>query len=199
MFPFSSASPYPIGIDVGAHAVRILQFKTGAGGLALQAACRITLDSLAAPDRLAAAVRHALAAGSFAGRKVVLSLPTDDVHTKSVRLPQMPDADLAQALLWEAKDRFGFDIGDAAGQLAWFRAGEVRRGTEVKDELLLFAVKPDVLRAGIDALAAAKLQLAAVDLAPCAAFRAAPRARLTAPPAAFRAPLPAFFRPFMIF
>ena len=35
----------------------------------------------------------------------------------------------------------------------WFRAGEVRRGTELKDELLLFAAKGDDLAVHLDAVA----------------------------------------------
>ena len=180
MFSLFESYAYPIGIDVGAHAIRLLQFKKGGEGLALQAACRIELESVdsAGSDRLSAAVRHALTSQNFAGKRVVLSLPVSSVNAKSVRLPQMPDSDLTQALQWEAKDRFGFEVGDQggnAGQLVWFRAGEVRRGTEVKDELLLFAVNGELLNTHVQCLTNAGLQIAAIDLAPCANFRSARR------------------------
>jgi type IV pilus assembly protein PilM len=177
MFSLFESAACPIGIDAGGHCVRLLQFKKAGAGLALQAACRIELDSLAAPDdnRFRAALQQGLAAQGFSGRRAVLSMPVSAVHTKSIRLPQMPDSDLTQALQWEARDRFGFDIGDNLGQLVWFRAGEVRRGTEVKDELLLFAIKGEMLNSYIQAVHAAGLSLAAIDLAPCAAFRSARR------------------------
>ena len=181
MFKLFQSGLCPIGIDVGSHAVRLAQFRPSAQGLSLQAACRIELDSLDGGSdglpRLGAAVRHALSSQDFVGRNVVLSLPVSCVHSKSVRLPQMPDLDLHQALQWEAKDRFGFDVGDgaaagaAAGQLVWFRAGEVRRGTEVKDEILLFAVEGGVLNEYIQCLAEQGLRLRAVDLSPCAIYR----------------------------
>ena len=183
MFKFFHSGLCPIGIDAGSHAVRLAQFRPSARGLSLQAACRIELDSLdggadGAP-RLGSAVRHALASQDFVGRGVVLSLPVSCVHAKSVRLPQMPDSDLNQALQWEAKDRFGFDVGDGAGgQLVWFRAGEVRRGTEVKDEILLFAIEGGVLNEYIQCLAEQGLRLLAVDLSPCAIYRSL---RRTAP------------------
>ena len=83
--------------------------------LSLQAACRIELESLGAglsgPAALAAALKHAQANQDFVGKSVVLTLPAECVQTKSVRLPQMPDSDLNQALQWEAKDRFGFECG----------------------------------------------------------------------------------------
>src|SRR5262245_55910947 len=109
MFKWFDSGMCPIGIDVGTHAVRLVQFRAGSGGdggLKLQAACRIELDSLdntaLGPARVAAAVQHALTSHEFKGREAVLSLPVGCVHAKSVRLPQMPDLDLNQALQWEA-------------------------------------------------------------------------------------------------
>ena len=183
----------PIGIDVGTHALRMVQFRASGRELGLQAACRIELDSLDAgaadAARAAAAVRHGLAGQDFRGRSVVLALPVSRVHAKSVRLPPMPDSDLHQALQWEARDRFGFDIGDGTGQLAWFRAGEIRRGTEVKDEILLFAVEAAVLNEYVQGLAALGLRLAAIDLGPCAIHRALCRGGAGAAPAALSAVL----------
>src|SRR5438105_302456 len=120
MFKLFDSGLCPIGIDVGTHAVRMVQFRTtsGAGGLKLQAACRIELDSLdntaMGSARVAAAVQHAMTSHEFKGREAVLSLPVACMHAKSVRLPQMPDSDLSQALQWEAKDRFGFELGDGS-------------------------------------------------------------------------------------
>jgi type IV pilus assembly protein PilM len=184
MFRLFESATFPIGIDAGAHSIRFLQFRKGASGgdaegrpLSLQAACRVELDSLAGPPegRFRAAVEQALASQDFSSKRAVLSLPASAVHAKSVRLPQMPDSDLGQALQWEAKDRFGFDVGDNCGQLVWFRSGEVRRGTEVKDELLLFAINGEVLNSYIEVITAAGLQLAAIDLSMCAAFRSLER------------------------
>ncbi|HVS71134.1 MAG TPA: pilus assembly protein PilM [Phycisphaerae bacterium] len=170
----------PIGIDLGAHSIRVLQFRrsgekegAGAGALALQGACRVELQQTSAEARVKMALEQALETGNFSGKNVVLALPAASVQSKSVRLPQMPDADLDQALQWEAKERFGFELAD--GKLAWFRAGEVRRGTEVKDELLLFAARGETLNAPIAAATALGLKVAAIDLAPCAAYRACKR------------------------
>ncbi len=192
MFKFFDKGLCPIGIDAGSHCVRLAQFRASAEGLSLKAASRLEFESLepgtagtSAADQLAAAVRQAMAGGEFAGRRVVLSLPATALHSKSVRLPQMPDSDLNQALQWEAKDRFGFEIGDigggTGGQLAWFRVGEVRRGTEVKDEILLFAVEGLVLGRYIESLSGLGLDIVAVDLAPAAIHRSIRRTTGEAP------------------
>jgi type IV pilus assembly protein PilM len=178
MFGLSQSQVCPIGIDIGSHSVRMFQFRRKGDQLAMQAACRIELDALgesqSAAARLAKAMERGLTDATFNGRTAVLSVPPAMLNAKSVRLPQMPDSDLHQALQWEAKDRFGFEIGN--GRLVWFRAGEVRRGTEIKDELLLFAVRGETLSLYLDAAAAAGLTVAAIDIAPCASYRSAWRA-----------------------
>jgi type IV pilus assembly protein PilM len=177
MFGMFEKDLCPIGIDVGNHSVRLLQFRRRKEQLALQWAAHVEMDSISAEQtqtqRVAAAIRQALSSGKFSGKRAVLSLPPLAIHSKSVRLPQMPDGDLAQALQWEAKDRFGFEIED--GRIVWFRAGEIRRGTEVKDELLLFAIQGQALIAHLDATASAGLGVEAIDLAACALYRGAHR------------------------
>ncbi len=178
MFNWFEPEACPIGIDIGTHSVKLMQFRRRKDELLLQAACSVDLESVPQTgnqtQHLAAVIRTALEGGEFVGRRCVLSLPATAVHTKSVRLPQMPEADLAQAVKWEAKDRFSFDL--AEGRLVYFLAGEVRRGTEVKDEVLLFAAPEDVLRSHLEAIRSVKLQADAIDLAPCALVRSLRRA-----------------------
>ncbi len=177
MFGFASQD-CPIGIDVGSHSIRMLQFRRKGEQLSLRGACRVEIappgSAETAVGRLTGAIQQGLSEGSFAGKRAVLSLPPSLLHAKSVRLPQMPDSDLQQALQWEAKDRFGFEIGD--GRIVWFRAGEVRRGTEIKDELLLFAAQGETLKLHLDAAAGAGLAVDGIDIAACAGYRGACRA-----------------------
>jgi type IV pilus assembly protein PilM len=177
MFGWFEPDVFPIGIDVGTHSVRLVQFERRKDQLALQAARRIELDAVPRSDspekHLAAVIAAALDGAGFKGRRCVLALPPAKIPTKSVRLPQMPEADLAQAVQWEAKDRFGFDLAEA--RLVFFRSGEVRRGTEVKDELLLFAAPGEALRSCLESCNALHLTVEAIDLAPCALLRAAHR------------------------
>jgi type IV pilus assembly protein PilM len=177
MFGWFEPDVFPIGVDVGTHSVKLVQFRRRKDQLALQAASRVELDSVprsGSPEKhLADVIRAGLEGGAFKGQRCVLALPPTQVHTKSVRLPQMPDADLAQAVQWEAKDRFSFDLAQA--RLVYFRSGEVRRGTEIKDELLLFAAPGEALRSCLESCSALHLDVDAIDLAPCALIRAAQR------------------------
>lgn len=178
MFGLSRSPLCPIGVDIGASSLKVLQLRHAGGGYALQAAARIELpaarDDAEHLTHVAAALRKALDSGKFLGRRCVSSLTPVQVHARSVRLPQMPDGDLAQAVTWEAKERFAFDLSD--GALAWYRAGEVRRGTEVRDEVLLFAAPSDTLRQHVNMLTSVGLKPDAIDLQPSAMVRAMVRA-----------------------
>ena len=170
------SSANPIGIDFGTHAVRLVQFRGRGANLALQAAARIDRGDWPdppTPEIIAATVRRGLAAGDFRGRSCVIALGPSALHSRSVRLPQMPDNELPQALQWEVKDRFGFDA--EPGAVAYFKAGEVRRGTEIRDELLVFAGAPATINPYLEAFMQLRFTVSAIDLQPCAMLRALER------------------------
>lgn len=131
----------PIGIDIGFQAVRMLQLECapggGGAGYRVVAAVRrplpaeaVTPEALAAPGRrgalIAAVIRDALRGGGFVGRRAVAALPREIVHLKNLRLPPVPDSDLAWAVRADARDIFGFDPDSARVQ--FLDAGEVRQG-----------------------------------------------------------------------
>lgn len=165
-------SVLPIGIEIGATAVRAVQLRAGVQGLHLHA-CASEPAGLNGTDRKAEMTRafsRIIKSSAFVGRECVVSLSPDRVLTKSIRMPQMPDEDLKQAVQYEAQDRFG--LSPEEGMIEFFRAGEVRRGNEMRDEVLLFALPNDVLHETIEAIEAARLSVRAIDLQPCAILRA---------------------------
>ena len=78
---FTRSSTMPIGVDIGAHAVRLLQFTAGPAGLTVAAAASQPLPAgLTHKDEqyheaVAEALQTALSRASFRGRRVVSSLP----------------------------------------------------------------------------------------------------------------------------
>lgn len=192
MFTWPGHNYLPIGIEIAPRAVRLVQFRQAAGslrnGLVLQAASvqllpeSATQDAAARSAAVVAALRTALSGhqgagggGHFKGRHCVTCLDPAEISAKSVRLPSMPEADLLQAAHWEARDRLGLDPAD--GRLVCLRAGEVRRGTGVSEEVLLFAAPGNALREHIEQLTCAGLRPKAIDLAPLALYRAALRSQ----------------------
>lgn len=114
-------------------------------------------------------ISTALKDGQFHGRRAVLALQPRDFQIKSFRMPQMPREEQAAALEFEAEERFGF--GEEKGQYRFVVAGDVRHGTELKEELIVFGVRESALRSLLSWLERLKLEPAAIDTAPCAMAR----------------------------
>src|SRR5882672_11488806 len=105
MFPWSTVSAMPIGVEISPHAVRLLQFRRANNGLVIAAAAHAELAPSSLPDAqdsaITDALRKLLATGEFTGRRCVTTLAPSLLQSRSLRLPQMPDTDLAQAISWE--------------------------------------------------------------------------------------------------
>ncbi len=166
--------PGPIGLDIGTTGVRMLQLiDTGhAPAIVAAAHCEWPDGALEAGDRIAAAeplIAESLRRHPFIGRRVVTALGAGEFQTKNIRLPCMPEEDLAQAVEFEARDRFEFPDGTA--QFRSLSAGEVRHGNEMKTEVIVFGTQQDVIQQRLRMLDALKLQPLAIDLSPCAVAR----------------------------
>lgn len=164
----------PIGVDVGASSVKLLQFSDDGGQPSITAAayCEILSSTEDPAERQAyikQTVSEALQRDAFKGRRAVTSLGISDFQMKSIRLPHMPPDDLATAVEFEAKDRFGLEGQDA--QFQFINAGEVRHGNELKDEIIVFAVPASVVQQRLELLESCGLEPYSVDAAPCAVAR----------------------------
>ncbi|MFQ5422693.1 MAG: pilus assembly protein PilM [Phycisphaerae bacterium] len=166
--------PGPIGLDIGTTGVRLLQLIDAGHAPAIIAAehCEWPDGAIEAGDRAAAAeplIAESLRRHPFIGRRVVTALGADEFQIKNIRLPCMPEKDLAQAVEFEARDRFEFPDGTA--QFRSLAAGEVRHGNEMKTEVIVFGTQQDVIRQRLRMLDALKVQPLAIDLSPCAVAR----------------------------
>jgi len=138
----SSSSRGPIGIDLGASGVRLMQLQRRANGWAVHAAAFEAIPHVSAvtpadyQQHAAQALKLALDAGRFSGSTVVSSLPASSVQYKNMRLPSMPADELQAAVAWEASDRL--HLGDGA-QIQFFNAGEVRQGDDLREEIIVAA------------------------------------------------------------
>lgn len=126
-------------------------------------------DAAGRRSETAAAVKQMLSSGRFVGRRMVTALSSQDVQIKNLRLPPMPQEELAAAVRYEAAERFGFD--DARTEHRYLPIGTVRSGDQEQQEIALLAVSGEVLRRHLELVSELGLTVEAVDVAPCAAFR----------------------------
>ena len=169
----------PIGLDVGADGVKMLQLtRSGPKTLVVAAARLAPPEAVAQVGRngqarrrfAVQAVRELLKSGGFRGRDVVSCLRTDELAIKNIRLPHMPESELSKAILWECQERFEFEI--TPDRVHYVNAGEIRQGNETRDEVLLMAVEDEQVQAHLEMLDQMRLRPLHIDAEPLALFRA---------------------------
>ena len=179
MFRLTRSQVLPIGVDVGHDSVKMLQLEVVGETLTVTAAAKAALppEVKAKPAlRLAAAcnlIRQMLRQHPFRGRGVVAALPREIVHAKNLRLPQMPASELAAVIAFEAKNVFPFDTEQAA--VHFLPAGEVRQGSEVRQEVILVSAKNEDVSQFVEQLHQAGCVIESLDVEPCALYRSLER------------------------
>jgi type IV pilus assembly protein PilM len=179
MIRFTRAQVLPIGVDIGHDSVRMLQVEAIGSTLEVTAAARMPLPPEAKADparRLPCAadlVRHMLRAHPFRGRRIVAALPRDLVTTKNLRLPPIPAAEVAAVVKFEARNVFPFDVANA--RVHHLAAGEVRQGTELRQEVIVMAARNDDVNAVVEHLHRSGATLESLDVEPCALYRSVER------------------------
>jgi len=163
----------PIALDIGTAGLKVVQLEDGVEEPCVRAAAwKPFPKGLREAERVRwslDALRPLLAARAFSGRRVVLALQPSEFQIKSLRLPRMPRDELAAAVQFEAQERFTFD--GEPGQFRFVVAGDVRQGTELKEELIVFGVRESKIDAILQDFERLKLEPVAIDAAPCAIAR----------------------------
>jgi type IV pilus assembly protein PilM len=175
MFGFMDSKRWPIALDLGAQSLKLLQVQPVGHELAVRAAARhrlpatVVADSEQWREQAVVAVKEMLRSNPFRGRHCVSSIASRHLRIKNVRLPSLPAEELAQAVQWEAKERFGCDF--ATDQLFHLRAGQVRQGSDTFEEVILLAVSGEAIQNHLNLLSAMGLEPVHIDAEPMAIFR----------------------------
>ena len=170
---------WPIALDIGAANIRMLQIKTNAGRPFVMACghwkfppalvAGPNVDQAQRKAAAVAAIREMLHTQGFKGRRVISTLSTSQMLVKNVRLPHLSEPELREAVTWEAKERFAFDV--KPDQLSFINAGQVRQGNEVRDEIIMLAAPPEAIDAHLAMLDEIGLYADSIDAEPIAIFR----------------------------
>lgn len=165
----------PIGLDIGTTTVRMLQLSGREHDLRVMDAAKFAIPAEARThlnrrrEAVVEGIRRLVKERRFRGREAVAALPAGALAVRNIRMPKMPDEELATAVNWEAQNKFPFDTATAVIQ--YLRAGEVRQGDQVLDEIILFAVPRVEVDAQVRLACEAGLDLVSLDAQPCAVFR----------------------------
>jgi type IV pilus assembly protein PilM len=192
----------PIGLDLGADSIKMLQLEVRAsrpeprerGGdavaskprqLTVVAAATASLPHAARSDpktrtaQSAAALRRILAEHPFVGRAVVAALPRSMMHVRTVRLSSAPLFDAADQPQLDAVTRaeiaslFPFALPGAI--VRYLYAGQVRQAGATAHELIVLAAPSAEVQAFVAELDAAGVEITSLDCQPNALFRSIER------------------------
>jgi type IV pilus assembly protein PilM len=171
---FSHRRFSPIGIDVGARSIKLVQL-TG-DRTRLVESSRVDLPQLSGQpsaqeetERMAQAIKQGLAERSFHGRDAVICLNDRQLFLQSLRVPKQAGAQLDRLVAQEAAGRVPFGIDEA--EIRYLEAADVRQGDQTLREVILFAVQRSELQKALAAVELARLKPVAVDVEPAALVR----------------------------
>jgi type IV pilus assembly protein PilM len=179
MIRLTRSQVQPIGLDIGFDSIKMLQLEALEQSLSVVAAARQQFpeEVRTQPElRLPVAVdmiRKMLRQGGFVGRDVVTSLPREIVHVKNLRLPTIPPHELAAAVEFEARNIFAFDTDKA--HVDYCVAGEVRQGSEVRQELIVLAAQDGDVNDFLEQLHRSGATVLSLDVEPFALYRTVER------------------------
>lgn len=114
------------------------------------------------------AISAAVRRGAFVGKQAVSALPAELLRYKTLRLPPMPKEEMAQAVAWEAAERFQLTNDQS---LQHYRAGQVNQGNEKREEIILLAAENNAVYDHAIAMTQAGLQPIAIDASAAALSR----------------------------
>jgi len=168
-FPWFRSPVGDVGVAFGRDEARLLQVRESAGHLRVAGAAWCPLPSLDGGSRpeleWGRALRVAVGSGGFAGRRCTICLPREDLFMQSMKLPSMPDEELAEAVAWEAAKQMGISRDQIRAD--WIRTGVSSPGgdesTVDRDGFVVVAAHREALDARLEAVWAAGLRPAAVE------------------------------------
>ncbi len=140
--------PSVVGLDIGSSAVKAVVLKRGRGGWSLVAAGEAPLPegslqdgSAAEPTAVSAVVSELLDSIRMKRARVATALSGHAVIVKRLSLPAMSQAELNEAIPWEAEQYIPFDLSDVQLDFQVVNTG----GDAAKNSLdvLLVAAKRD--------------------------------------------------------
>jgi type IV pilus assembly protein PilM len=165
----------PIGLDIGADSIKMLQLETSGESLSVHVAARLPIpeearmsDELRMPIAVDL-IRQMFRQNAFSGRNVIATLPRGILHVKNLRLPMMPPAELQAAIEFEARSVFPFSTDDA--HVCYLDAGEVRQGTDAKQEVVVLAAQNQDVDAFLEQLHRCGAVVESLDWEPAALYR----------------------------
>jgi len=140
-----------VGLDIGSSAVKAVELKASGKGYKVTAFGTepVPPDSIADgaiidASAVADSIRRLFESRNIKTREVAASLSGNAVIVKKISVPVMADAELAEAIQWEAEQYIPFDIQDVNLDYQILDRGDPAAGRTTMDVLLVAAKKEKI-------------------------------------------------------
>lgn len=167
------------GFDIGTHTVKIVQLeksghktKVKGYGFAYFPREAISEGIIVDPVEMAAAIKpllHKLTFGKLSAKRVIAGLPAAKLFTRTLQLPQMNDADLAQAVHYEVEQYVPVPLADLYID---YEVVHVASGKETSMDVLMMAAPRAIVDSYIKLFDQLGLEIGAVEASMTAVVRA---------------------------
>lgn len=160
-------------LSLGSQTVRLAEFRAdGRGGLVLRAyrASELLADPATDGSRVAqtaVAVRELVDGVKAAGSSINYSIPSQSVFTRFVKLPSVGEEKVDQIVCFEAQQNVPFPIEEVIWDYQLVSSSDPG-----KFEVVLVAIKSDLLEELNEAVEGASVRTSVVDVAPMALYNA---------------------------
>jgi type IV pilus assembly protein PilM len=158
-----------VGLDVGSSMVKAVELRKSGGKIELVRAA--VSDVYPGGDRSAAgggdiaqlktaAIRRALQSGRIAAKHSVSAVSGESIIVRYIQLPEMPEADLKNALRWEAEEYIPFAIDEVNLDSVVLGPSSVQG----KVDVLLVSARKDLVNEHVQLVRSADLTPVIVDV-----------------------------------
>ncbi|HTL45637.1 MAG TPA: type IV pilus assembly protein PilM, partial [Vicinamibacterales bacterium] len=140
-----------VGLDIGSSAVKAVELKAAGKGYKVTAfgsepvpPDSISEGAIIDASAVAESIRRLFDSRGIKTKEVAASLSGNAVIVKKISVPVMTDAELAEAIQWEAEQYIPFDIQDVNLDYQILDRGDPAAGATTMDVLLVAAKKEKI-------------------------------------------------------
>ncbi|MCL4397487.1 type IV pilus assembly protein PilM [Patescibacteria group bacterium] len=167
-----------IGLDIGSQGIKLVQLSvSGPDKFSLSAIGQINTppvgaNQVEANEAKVETIKKLLHDSHAGSRQAVISLPESQVYTRVIEMPRMSEAELAQAIRWQAEQYIPVPLSDVVLKHQLLSGSDESDSPDAKCNVLLIAAPNLLLNSYVSLLSRAGLETVAIETEILAVARA---------------------------
>lgn len=158
-----------VGIDIGSHAIKVVQLKGShkkwqlfKWGISTIESDGKELSPQESTESQASALKALLSKEGITSKNAAVSVSGNSVIVRYVKFPKLSQQELEKTIQYEAEPYIPFDIRDV--NIGFHILGDITEDGQKKMETILVAAKKDIVQARMDVLTMAGLKPLIIDV-----------------------------------